>query len=94
MGDRSVGKTSIIRTFIEGKGQIAPVPTNVMDDFYKIIEVNVDGKKHKVKLNIWDAAGDANVHNLAHLFVREIQIGVLVYSINSLRSYENLEEWI
>ena len=61
--------------------------TNTISDFCKVIEVTEGGKKHNIKLNIWDAAGDGNMHNLAHLFVREIQVGVLVFSINSRSSY-------
>ena len=74
MGDREVGKTSIIKTFMEGKTQQQNkhIPTNVVADYAKIIDVVVDGKKHRIKLNIWDAAGDGEVHNLAHLFVRDV----------------------
>ena len=45
-------------------------------------------------LNIWDAAGDGDVHNLAHMFVRDLQVCVLVYSIDSDISYNNLNEWL
>ena len=79
---------------MEGRSQVDSLRTNTMSDFCKIIEVNEGGKKHKIKLNIWDAAGDANVKNLAHLYVREVQIGVLVYSITSLISFKSLDEWI
>jgi len=58
MGDSQVGKTSIIRTFLDGKAHMESIRTNTMSDFCKIIEVNEGGKKHKIKLNIWDAAGD------------------------------------
>ena len=93
MGDREVGKTSIIKTFMEGKSQHQNkhIPTNVVADFAKIIDVVVDGKKHRIKLNIWDAAGDGEVHNLAHLFVRDVQVGILVYGINSQNSFNNLD---
>lgn len=62
-------------------------PTQIIADSCKVIEVTEGGKRHKVKLCIWDAAGDAGLHNLAHLFVRDIQVGVLVYSINSQISF-------
>ena len=68
--------------------------TNMVSDFCKIIDVTVDGKRHRIKLNIWDAAGDGDVHNLAHLFVRDVQVGILVYGINSQNSFKNLDQWI
>lgn len=94
MGDKSVGKTSIIQTFIEGREMRQMKPTTLLSDFCRVIDVNVDGQKHRVKLNIWDAEGDQKLHQLAHLFVRDVQVGVLVYGINSRQSFENLDLWI
>ena len=94
MGDPSVGKTSIIKTFMEGKAQHTAIRTPMVSDFCKIIEVMVDEKKYRVKLNIWDAAGDGDVHNLAHLFVRDVQVGILCYGINSQKSFSSLDTWL
>ena len=94
MGDPNVGKTSIIRTFMEGKPQLKQGRTTMVSDFCRVIEVNVDGRKYRIKLNIWDAAGDGDVHNLAHLFVRDVQVGILVYGINSQKSFNNLDLWL
>ena len=44
-------------------------------------------------MNIWDAAGDQNVHNLAHLFVKDVQCAILVYSVDSKISFDQLDEW-
>lgn len=66
----------------------------MVSDFCKIIEVVVDGTRQRVKLNIWDAAGDGDVHNLAHLFVRDVNVGILCYGINSKTSFDNLDLWI
>ena len=33
-------------------------PTKIMADCCKVVEVTENGKKHQVKLNIWDAAGE------------------------------------
>ena len=76
------------------QSQNQPSPTYMVSDFCKIIDVVVDGRKHRIKLNIWDAAGDNDVHNLAHLFVRDVQVGILVYGINSQVSFRNLDQWI
>ena len=52
-----------------------------------------DGTECKLQLNIWDAAGDNNVKNLAHLFVNNVQCGILVYAINSKQSFDQLMDW-
>ena len=65
-----------------------------MNDFVKATTVeNDDGSVTNLKLNIWDAAGDAHVQNLAHLFVQNVQCGILVYAIDSRFSFDQLTEW-
>ena len=46
MGDPAVGKTSIIRTFMEGKAQTnnSVLRTTMVSDFCRVISVNVDGR--------------------------------------------------
>lgn len=58
------------------------------------MQVTTDnGQSAKLQLNIWDAAGEANVHDLAHLFLRDVQCGVLVFSIDSKVTFDALDEW-
>ena len=45
-------------------------------------------------MNIWDAEGDANVHNLAHLFLKDAKVGILVYSIDNKNSFDQLKDWV
>ena len=95
-GEHKVGKTSIIRAFIENELQnnLSYKPTNVVSDFSKTIQVRGDdGANTRLQLNIWDAAGEAGVHDLAHLFLRGVQCGVLIFSIDSKRSFDRLDEW-
>ena len=61
----------------------------MLQDYRKLI--NVDD--HSVELNIWDAAGDASIHNLAHLFLTDARVGVLCYAIDNKKSFDQLSEW-
>ena len=66
----------------------------MVQDFHKKVTVdNDDGTVTNLTLNIWDAAGDSNVHNLAHLFVHNVQCGILVYGVDSKVSFDALIEW-
>lgn len=96
MGDAKVGKTSIIKAFIDDELQRDKKikPTSVISDFSKQMVVrNDDGSQTTLQLNIWDAAGEADVHHLAHLFLKDVQCGVLVFDITSKRSYDELAQW-
>ena len=96
MGNANVGKTSMINAWIENnsqKGKNQP-RTNVMEDFTKQMEVTDDaGAKHQLRLNIWDAAGEGGVHNLAHLFLKEAKVGILCYAIDNKNSFDQMNEW-
>ena len=89
MGSLSVGKTSIIKAFVDDKVQRGSVQqTNVLQDFYKTVSVENDqGNNVNLKLNIWDAAGDNAIANIAHIFLRDVQLAILVYSIESQISF-------
>ena len=96
MGNSSVGKTSIVKAYMESQSQRGReyVRTNTVQDFKRVVMVEgEDGSDCKLQLNIWDAAGDNNVKNLAHLFVNNVQCGVLVYAINSKQSFDQLMDW-
>ena len=96
MGEKSVGKTSLIKAFIDEELQREKKVhiTKVISDFSKLMTIkNDDGTTTTLQLNIWDAAGESDVHHLAHLFLKDVQCGVLVYDITSKRSYDELEKW-
>ena len=75
MGNSRVGKTCLIKAFMENasmKGRTIG-HTNIVQDFQKHVSVELDsGDKQSLRLNVWDAAGDQNNHNLAHLFVKDV----------------------
>lgn len=90
MGDANVGKTSIIKSFVDNTSMRnkKKVNTKVIEDFTKVITVtDRKNQTHQLKLNIYDAAGDAAVHNLAHLFLHDAKVGILCYSIDNNKSF-------
>ena len=85
MGNANVGKTSIINAFITQKSMRShdKILTNVGNDYTHVYNVKDDaGDMHELTLSIWDAAGEATVHNVAHLFLEGAKVAVLCYSID------------
>ena len=96
MGNAAVGKTSIINSFLTQKSMKGQerLPTNVAQDQTHVFKVkDANGATHELTLSIWDAAGDAAVHNVAHLFLEGARVAVLCYSIDDQRSYNQLTDW-
>ena len=64
----------------------------MINDFSRLINVQCDdGTDENIQLNIWDAAGMSDVHHLAHLFLKDVQVAVLVFDITSKKSFEELD---
>lgn len=88
VGDSSVGKTSIINIANTGEfldttptiGACFLVNTYVFDNC-------------QIKLNLWDTAGQEKFRSLTPIFFRDMDIGILVYAVNSLESFNSISFW-
>ena len=90
LGEAGVGKTSIITRYISGSfSQI--VMTSTGSSFVaKKIEL---ADKKKVKLQIWDTAGQEKYRSLAKIFYQSAAVAVLVYDITLKKSFEQIKEY-
>ena len=89
LGDTGVGKSSIIRRYYE----------NVFDENMNttfgsnFIEKIISFKGKKVKLEIWDTAGQEEFRSVTKIFVKNSKIIILVYNTTDKRSFECLNYW-
>ena len=90
VGDAGVGKTQIVNKFVN----------NSFDNVYNITigvdfatkEVEIDNKK--IKLQLWDTAGNENFSSIAKAYYMSSSLIVLVYAINNRNSFENIQKWV
>mmetsp|Transcript_12203 Transcript_12203/g.17006 ORF Transcript_12203/g.17006 Transcript_12203/m.17006 type:complete len:218 (-) Transcript_12203:100-753(-) len=90
LGDSGVGKTCLALRFV-GEAFQKSFKVTVGIDF-KVKEFIVDGKP--VKVQIWDTAGQERFRSVATNYYRKAAGVVLVYDVNNLESFENLENWM
>lgn len=90
LGECGVGKTSIINRFINDKFDSIYETTSSMSYSFKIVERN----KQKYKLNLWDTIGQEKFRSLSRMFLNEAKIVILVYSITSKETFDNLKYWL
>lgn len=90
VGDLAVGKTSIIARIID----------NPFNDTYKT-SIGLDNcnktlvhQNKKVRLQIWDTAGQEKFRSLITSYVRNAAIVIIVYDISNRDSYLHLEDWV
>ena len=90
LGESGVGKTSIISRYVHDNfNPNIPLSTS-MCFVTKIIKKN----NRKIKLNIWDTIGQERFRSISKIFLKDTRIVVLVYSIISEDSFNNLEYWL
>lgn len=90
IGDSGVGKTNVLLRFRDDEFRLNYVATIGVD--FKVKTINVDGKK--IKLQIWDTAGQDRFKNINQTYYKGAIGVVLVYSITDLNSFNNVKNWI
>ena len=87
VGESGVGKTSIIKRFVENNFEYNMQPS-IGGSFFTKNLIFEDGEK--LTINIWDTAGQENFRSLTQIFYKEAKVGILVYDITQYNSYDEL----
>ena len=87
IGDSSVGKTSIINYYNQINEE--PQPTVGANS----IQCNIMLNEKRVRVNIWDTAGQENYQCLVPMFARCSYVAVIVFDTTNLDSYNNISLW-
>ncbi|KAI4364242.1 hypothetical protein MLD38_020361 [Melastoma candidum] len=85
IGDSGVGKSSLLLTYISSSAEDVS-PTIGVD--FKIKLLKVGGKR--LKLTIWDTAGQEKFRTLTSSYYRNVQGIILVYDVTNRESFTNL----
>lgn len=89
LGDSGVGKTSLMNQYVHRKFTKEYKATIGADFLTK--EIQVDDTL--VTLQIWDTAGQERFQSLGVAFYRGADCCVLVYDVNSMKTFEDLDNW-
>ena len=90
IGDQGVGKSCLS----------IKVSRNYFEDFYsptvgfEFVSFNVRVEDKNIKLQIWDTCGQEVYRSLISSFYRSASLAIIVYSIDSEDSFNNLEKWL
>lgn len=88
-GDGGVGKTTLVNKYLTGVFKGNTSMTIGLDFHVKLIEV--DGLK--VKLQIWDFAGEERFRFFLPTYMRGTSGGIFMYDITRFSSIKNIDKW-
>nr|XP_050028350.1 ras-related protein Rab-39B-like [Dermacentor andersoni] len=91
IGDSTVGKSTLLKAFTDGKFHDVCDPTVGVDFFARLIEVKKDVR---VKLQLWDTAGQERFRSITRSYYRNSVGALLLYDITRRASFEHLVDWL
>ena len=89
LGDSSVGKTTLIHSFVNDEYRPDFKPTLGTDISTKYL--TIDGQQ--ITVTIWDTAGTERFKSLSQNFYRGSQACILVADLTNIESFKNLKLW-
>ena len=89
LGDTGVGKTSIINRYINNK--FDPDNDNTFSSSFSTKEVIKNDVLYR--LNLWDTIGQEKYNAITNILIKGSNIVILVYSVDSFSSFENIDFW-
>ena len=89
IGDSMVGKTSLLFRFTNGTFDAHYLATVGLDNFTKDEII----KNKKVRIKIWDTAGQEKFQSLTKGFFRNAQGIMIVFDVSNIETYDNIKYW-
>ena len=90
LGDTSVGKTSLLIRYTDDKFDSDSLPTLGVDVRYKYLSL----EKKKIRLDIWDSAGQERFKNLTKNYFHGANGIIFVFDISNKKTFETLKTWL
>ncbi|XP_046397279.1 ras-related protein Rab-18A-like [Ischnura elegans] len=90
IGERGVGKTSILKRFTDDEFDSSRLTTIGV----ALKEKTVTWKRKSVKLEIYDTAGEERFRSLTPVFYRGTQGALIVFDVTDKYSFSKLDVWL
>jgi len=90
IGDSCVGKTSLLKRYVNNTFLESYKATIGVDFLTKNIKIN----KKIISLQLWDTAGNERFHTLSNAFYRGADACIIVFDLTNINSFNNLERWM
>ena len=91
IGESGVGKSSIIRQFVN-KVFDDNIEASISTKYFTK-EIKIESKNKKIRYNLWDTAGQERYRSLAKIFYNNANVIVFVYNIINQKSFEELKNY-
>ncbi|MHA2105530.1 MAG: Rab family GTPase [Candidatus Hodarchaeales archaeon] len=92
-GSGGVGKTSIVRRYVENKFSAGYLLTLGMEPSNRTINIKIDNKTYSINQQIWDVAGQKRFQFVRKLYFSGASGALLVFDLTKPNTLTELREW-
>ncbi len=89
-GDESVGKSCLVRRFVDEQFSDDYIPTLGFQIFFKSLKIG----EYSVDFQIWDVAGQSSFEFARRNYYSHSQGFLLVFDVTNPKSFQNLDKWV
>jgi small GTP-binding protein len=90
IGASGSGKTSLIHRLVHN--DFEPQPRTTLGAGLSSYYTEFEGQR--IKLNIWDTAGQENYRSLARIYFRDAHCVLVVYDLSDHSTYDEVQYWL
>ena len=94
LGDFNVGKTSLVRRFVEDKFSDRYLSTVGVKVSRKSIEIETDTDSHQVNLLVWDLEGSTKFKSITPSYLKGASGSIIVADLTRVETFNNLNQHI
>lgn len=92
IGDTGTGKSCLLLQFVDRRFSASHDLTIGVDFGCRVIELGE--KKERIKLQIWDTAGQESFRSIARSYYRDAAGALLVYDVTRRDTFQHLQRWL
>jgi len=89
-GDSGVGKTSLLRRYVDGMFDESTIMTVGVDFFFKQVDIN----SGTCSLQLWDLGGQERFRHLIESYVMGARGALLLFDITRMPKINNILQWV
>jgi len=94
IGDTGTGKSCLLLQFVDRRFSASHDLTIGVDFGCRVIELGDKSPKERVKLQIWDTAGQESFRSIARSYYRDAAGALLVYDVTRRETFQHLQRWL
>ena len=94
LGDFNVGKTSLVRRFVEDKFSDRYLSTVGVKVSRKSVEMKTDTDSHQVNLLVWDLEGNTKFKSITPSYLKGASGSIIVADLTRVETFNNLNQHI